>query len=339
MIKIHRNYPLHDLNTFHVPVYTKYFCEIKSFPDITELITDEVMKNNIRLVLGVGSNILFTRDFNGIVIKNNSKGISLFSENDDHAFIEVNSGEVWHDLVLFALRKNLGGLENLSYIPGTVGAAPIQNIGAYGVEMKNTFVSLKAIDLATGEIKGFSKDDCNFGYRHSIFKNEYINRYFILSVVFKLVKNPIPNTSYRDVATELENSNITDPDINKISEVIIKIRKNKLPDPKETGNAGSFFKNPSVLPDKFQYLQKLFPGIKGYENPDETIKIPAAWLIEQCGWKGRRKGDVGTYPKQALIIVNFGSATGQEILDFASEIKKSVWEKFDVELEYEVNIL
>lgn len=317
----------------------QHFCEIHSENDFRELAETEIFKASEKLILGGGSNILFTRDFDGLVIKNNLKGISILNRKGKKTIVRANSGEAWHDFVLFTLSHHLGGLENLSYIPGTVGAAPVQNIGAYGSELKDHCLSVQAIDLQGGKMHEFTNADCKFGYRDSIFKKELRNRYFITSVNFEFDDDYVPQPNYRDIRAEIEKRKLANPGIRQISEMVIHIRQNKLPDPEEIGNAGSFFKNPTVSTDIFEKLSKIPPGINGYKNSDGSYKIPAGWLIEQCGFKGNRTGDAGTYAKQALIVVNHGKATGKDILNFARKIQSSVKARFGINIEFEVNIL
>ena len=303
-----------------------------------QVLTSPVAAENETLILGGGSNILFTRDFEGLVIHNNIKGIEIIEEDDTSALVRVASGEVWQDFVEFALDHELGGVENLSLIPGTVGAAPIQNIGAYGVELKEVMVSLEAIEKATGRKQEFTNLECRFGYRDSIFKNELKDQFIITSVLFKLSKNADVNTSYGAINDVLEMKGIANPGIRDVSKAVIEIRQSKLPDPARIGNAGSFFKNPVV--DKLDYegLKTEFPEIPGYPA-ESTVKIPAAWLIDQCGWKGYTRGNVGVHKNQPLVIVNYGGGTGAEIYDLAMEVRESVANKFGVGLEPEPRII
>jgi UDP-N-acetylmuramate dehydrogenase len=291
------------------------------------------------MILGGGSNVLFSEDYNGLVIKNEIIGIELHKEDEKHVWLEVQSGTNWHDLVLYCVERDWGGIENLSLIPGTVGAAPMQNIGAYGVEFESVFVQLEAIDLRSGNGFIFHKADCRFGYRDSIFKQEAKGKYFICSVMLKLDKEPVINTSYGDIQKILDAKNINHPYIQDVSDAVIEIRSSKLPDPKVIGNAGSFFKNPEVKTAVLKTIQKEYPDCPHYKLPHEKVKIPAAWLIEQCGWKGKVVGETGNHAKQALVIVNYGNATGKEIWDHAMHVQKSVHEKFGIKLEPEVNLV
>jgi UDP-N-acetylmuramate dehydrogenase len=337
--KIEENVSLKQYNTFGINVKARYLVRIKSEEAITELIKDPLYQKHEKLILGGGSNLLFTRDFEGLVIKNEIKGISIEAKDDKSDYIISGAGEIWHDLVEFAIEKNLGGIENLSLIPGTVGAAPMQNIGAYGVEIKETFVWLKAADLNTGEIRLFDKDECEFGYRESIFKNSCKDKYFITSVCLKLNKEHKLNTSYGIISDTLKQMNILQPDIKAVSRAVIAIRQSKLPDPAVLGNAGSFFKNPVIDVDVFKKLEKQYPEIPSYPVNQKQLKVPAGWLIESCGFKGKQLGNTGTAPNQALVIVNHGKARGKEIIDFAKKVQQAVQDKFGIKLQPEVNIV
>ena len=349
-MKIEENKPLDDLNTFGITVGAKYFAEIKSTEEFKELIQTDIYKQNKKLVLGGGSNILFTDCFDGIVVKNSIKGISVASETETEVIVKVNAGEVWHEFVLWCIKKNYAGIENLSLIPGLVGAAPMQNIGAYGVEIKDVFHELEALDMTTGELTKFNLSDCAFGYRESVFKTKLKNKYFITSVSFKLTMLSSPRALYRfktdygDIKNTLGEMQAYDLNLKAVSDAVCKIRKSKLPDPKELGNAGSFFKNPSIAHQKFIELISIYPVMPNYPinqstNQPITYKIPAGWLIEQCGWKGKVVGNTGSHKSQALVLVNYGNATGNEIWNLALEIKKSVAEKFGIEIMPEVNVV
>jgi len=351
MVSIQKDVSLAPYNTFRLPAAARLFAVVKSEEELLELLKMPLarMADGVQaggeiaglpiMVLGGGSNILLTQDFPGIVIKNEIEGIEVLDEDEKNATIKAMSGTVWHDLVLFAVSHGWGGIENLSLVPGSVGAAPMQNIGAYGVELKETFVELEAVDVATNVIKKFKKDECNFGYRDSIFKNEAKGKYFILSITLKLSKQPTLRTNYGDVARVLSEKGITAPTLKDVSDAVISIRQAKLPDPKDIGNAGSFFKNPEVDNIFFSKLEKEFPGMPHYMMPSGLIKVPAAWLIEQCGWKGKRIGNTGTHTRQALVLVNYGDATGTEIKTLASDIIASVRDKFGITLIPEVNII
>ncbi len=292
-----------------------------------------------RVILGGGSNILFTRDVDGLVLRNGIKGIEVIGEDADYVYVRAGAGEVWQDLVEYCLGRGLGGVENLSLIPGSVGAAPMQNIGAYGVEIKEVFQELEAWSYADRKIYTFSLNDCEFGYRESVFKGRYRGEFVILSVTFRLAKKPVLHTAYGAIGEELSRMGVGEPDIRWVSRAVIAIRRSKLPDPAEIGNAGSFFKNPTIPDEQFEALQLEFPGIVGYRNTGtDTTKLAAGWLIEQCGWKGYRRGDAGVHARQALVLVNYGGASGSEIYDLSSEVMESVEEKFGVGLEREVNI-
>jgi len=289
------------------------------------------------LILGGGSNILLTRDIDGLVLKNEIRGVGVVHEDEEHVYVRVGAGEVWHPFVLYCLERDWAGVENLSLIPGSVGAAPMQNIGAYGVEIRDVFHELEAYVIDEQRVYTFSANDCEFGYRESIFKGKYKDRVVILSVTFRLNKKPVFHTSYGDIRNELERMGVKDLNIRAVSQAVISIRQSKLPDPAKIGNAGSFFKNPTVSKEKFEALQVEFPAIVAYPRP-VGLKLAAGWLIEQCGWKGFRRGDAGCHGKQALVLVNYGNATGREIYDLSEEILFSVNEKFGVLLEREVNI-
>lgn len=334
------NFSLKPYNTFGVDAKAKYFTEINTVEALKEALSFSKDNGLSLLFLGGGSNILFTKDFDGLVIQLNLKGISLQPLNEDEMLVTAKSGENWHELVMFCLNKNLGGLENLSLIPGNVGTSPMQNIGAYGTEIKDIFVRCTVLNLETLETEVFDLEKCRFGYRDSIFKQEGKGKYVILDVTFKLTtRNHRIKTEYGAIKTELEKSGIENPTIQEVSQAVISIRQSKLPDPKETGNAGSFFKNPTISLTQFEALHEQFQMMPGYPNND-TVKVPAGWLIEQCGWKGKQIGNVAAHKLQALVIVNAtGNASGKEIFDFSTEIINSVKEKFGIELEREVNIM
>lgn len=338
---IQKNVSLQPFNTFGIQANTQYWFEIKSVDQLQAFIIHDAATHQPLFILGGGSNILLKNDFTGCVLKMNIWGKSIEQETQTSAWIKVGAGENWHDFVLWALENNYFGIENLSLIPGTVGASPIQNIGAYGVELKDVFHELEAVHLQTGELRTFSHSECQFGYRNSIFKNEFKGQYCITSVTFKLSKTPQINTHYgaiRQKLTETQKPEIewTPKDV---SDAVIAIRSSKLPDPKVIGNSGSFFKNPEVSRDFFVGLKEKFPTIVFYDLPNDMIKIPAGWLIEQCGWKGKVIGNTGTYKNQALVLVNHGNATGEEIYQLSGAILQSVKEKFGIELSREVNVI
>jgi UDP-N-acetylmuramate dehydrogenase len=335
--QIQENFSLRPYNTFGIDAKAKYFSAFSDSEQLKELTTHDSRLTTF--ILGGGSNILFTKDFDGHVLKNDIRGIAKINEDDEYVYVKVGAGENWHQFVLFCSQNNWQGIENLSLIPGNVGASPMQNIGAYGVEIRDVFLELNAFHLQEKSTHKFNLVDCEFGYRESVFKRKYKDQFVILDVTYRLNKLPIYNTSYGAVEKELEQMKVKDLSIAVISQAIINIRTSKLPDPAVIGNAGSFFKNPSVSKEKFKDLKTEFQNIVGYENSDGTIKLAAGWLIEQCGWKGFRKGDAGCYDKQALVLVNYGGATGKEIFDLSEDIKQSVIKKFGVELEREVNII
>lgn len=335
---IKHNINLHPFNTFGIHAISHFFTIIQSPHEIQLLLQNPEWKNFPKLILGAGSNILFTEDYKGLIIKNEIKGIECLEENENEVLLKVGAGENWHALVLHCIRKGYAGIENLSLIPGTVGAAPIQNIGAYGTELKDVFYELEAINLSDGIIKTFNQAECQFAYRHSIFKIP-TNCYMILNVTLRLLKKPIFNTEYSDLQAALKMMNLPELSIKAISDAVIAIRQKKLPDPNVIGNAGSFFKNPLISKEDFKDLQSKFLNVPYFHDEvSDQIKIPAAWLIEQCGWKGKRIGNKGVYEKQALVIVNYGEATGAEIWQLAQQIQQSVQEKFGISLIPEVNV-
>jgi UDP-N-acetylmuramate dehydrogenase len=338
-MQLHENQSLKNLNTFGVDVRTKLFAEVFAEDELIDLLSDEKINRERKLILGGGSNILFTKDFEGLVIKISIAGINVVEENNDNVLIEAGSGVIWDELVKFCVQNNLGGIENLTLIPGTVGAAPIQNIGAYGQELADSFDSLRGVFISTGKKKTFTKSECRFSYRSSIFKEELKNDFVITSVRLKLSKNPKPNINYKALNDYFSKKKIINPSIEDMSNAVSEIRRSKLPDPTRIGNAGSFFKNPVMNEDLFQIIKSEFPDIVSFPSESGKIKISAGWLIEKSGWKGKRVGGVGTSPDHALVICNFGNATGAEILEFAMRIKEEVSNKFGIILEEEVNIL
>ncbi len=338
-IDILENYSLKSLNTFALDVKARYFVAVQSVEELRAVLADPIYGQLPRLVLGGGSNLLFTQDFEGIVIKISIHGIDKVKEDDDHVWLKVGAGENWHQFVLYCIEHDYAGLENLSLIPGTVGAAPMQNIGAYGVEIKDIFEMLEAVKIEDRSIQTFTNQACEFGYRHSIFKQELKNQYIIASATFRLNKQPIYNTSYGAIQETLDKFQIKDLSIRAISDAVIHIRQSKLPDPKKIGNAGSFFKNPSIEAGLFARIKEAYPTIPGYEQIDGLIKVPAGWLIEQCGWKGKSIGNAGVHTHQALVLVNRGNAKGEEIKQLAEAVQASVNEKFGIVLSPEVNIV
>jgi len=338
-IAIKNNVKLSDYSTFKIGALARFFVIVTSEKELDMALKWARKKRKKVFILGGGSNTLFSdRNFSGLIIKNEIKGIEVIGENENDVIIKSYSGEIWSKLVNFTIERNLYGLENTFYIPGTVGAAPIQNIGAYGMEIKDSFYNLAAIEIKTGEIKYFNLKDCDFSYRHSIFKGKLKGQYFILWVEFKLSKTKKINLSYPVIKNILIEKGLEDPSLKQISEIIFKIREEKLPNPAVLANAGSFFKNPVITHGVFESLKEKFPDIK-YFNEEHGIKIPAAWLIEQCGLKGERLGPVGVYDKQALIIVNYGGAKQKDVLSLVKIIKNEVKNKFNINLETEVNIL
>ena len=338
MLQILENFSLKNFNTFGIDALARYFVEINHEDDLVELFMDPQWLHVDRLVLGGGSNMLFIKDFDGLVIHLNIRGIE-HRISQQEVFVEVGAGEVWNDLVNFCVDREYAGIENLSLIPGSVGASPIQNIGAYGVELKDVFRSCRAFEIATKEFKTFTKENCHFGYRDSIFKNELKGKYIIVSVKFRLSLIPDINLKYGAIEQELANRNITTPTIRDVSRAVSHIRVSKLPDPSTIGNAGSFFKNPVITDAQFQQVQSRFPDVVHYPAGDGLVKLAAGWLIEQCGWKGKVVGNTGTWKNQALVLVNHGGATGEEVYSLSSQIIDSVYTKFGVLLEREVNII
>ena len=339
MLTIQSNVSLKSYNAFGIDVTTRYLVEVDNDQDIQTLFQLPDIQSLPKLILGGGSNLLLTQDFNGLVIKINIKGIETVKEDQDHVWLRVGAGENWHEFVMYCVERGLGGIENLSLIPGTVGAAPMQNIGAYGVEIKDTFDRLEAVDISTGVKRIFTNADCRFGYRDSVFKNEVKGQYIISNVQFKLDKNPIFHVSYGDIQKTLEQMGVKELTIKAISEAVIKIRRSKLPDPAEIGNAGSFFKNPEIPASQYETLKIEYPNIPGYVINEEIVKVPAGWLIEQCGWKGKRFGNIGVHARQALVLVNYGGGKGLEIKQLSERIQASVEEHFGICLHTEVNFI
>jgi UDP-N-acetylmuramate dehydrogenase len=336
---VQKDVQLKPFNTFGIEATAKYFIEISSIEQIQEILQSPDYQSTERLILGGGSNMLLTKDFDGLVIKIAIKGFEVVNENEDNIWIKAGAGLAWHDLVMQCVNQNFAGMENLSLIPGTVGAAPMQNIGAYGIEIKEVFEELQALEIATSEIKIFDKTMCNFGYRESIFKHEAKGKYIILNVTFKLNKRPTFHIEYGAIKDTLGEMGISEMSIKAISDAVIYIRQSKLPNPAEIGNAGSFFKNPEIPNSQFENLKVQFPTIPSYPVSDTTTKVPAGWLIEQAGWKGQRFGNVGVHAKQALVLVNYGGGKGKEIKDLSQKIQASVKEKFGIQLSVEVNFV
>ncbi len=337
---IEENISLKPYNTFGIDVTASYFTKIKTEDALLKLITTDVFTSQPHLMIGGGSNILFTKNYHGLVIKNEIEYITKLKEDDEHIYVAVGSGVNWHQFVITCIANNWGGVENLSLIPGCVGACPIQNIGAYGVEVKNVITQVNYIDLNTKTQISINNKDCKFGYRDSIFKNELKGIFLITEVQFVLQKNSIINTSYGAIQTELDKHRITLPTIKDVSDAVIAIRSSKLPDPSKIGNAGSFFKNPSITNEQFETLTKDYTTIVGYANKDnKTTKVAAGWLIEHAGLKGVQVGNTGCHAMQALVLVNYGQAKGTEIYEYSQTVIDIVKNKFGIELEREVNII
>ncbi|MBL7737741.1 MAG: UDP-N-acetylmuramate dehydrogenase [Chitinophagaceae bacterium] len=336
-MQIQENISLKQLNTFGIEAKARRFAVFSDTDELEELLATEAGQPT--LILGGGSNILLTKDVDGLVLKNEIKGIEELHEDADYVYVKAGAGENWHEFVQYCLKRNWAGLENLSLIPGLVGASPMQNIGAYGVEIAELFWGLEAFHLQEKKVLTFSLSDCEFGYRESVFKRKYKGQFVILNVTYRLRKKPVFHTGYGAIQQELEKMGVKDLSIQAISQAVINIRSSKLPDPKVTGNAGSFFKNPEIQPLQYDLLKEKFPEAIAYSLVNGNYKLAAGWLIEQCGWKGFREGDAGVHPKQALVLVNYGHASGRDIYDLSEKILLSVKEKFDVELEREVNIL
>ncbi|MEI8135705.1 MAG: UDP-N-acetylmuramate dehydrogenase [Bacteroidota bacterium] len=338
MLVIAENKSLKTYNTFGIAAFCPFFVEINLTEDFLALLNTDVYLKNPKLIIGGGSNILFTQNFNGLVIKNNLKGISVVFEDDNDVIVRAAAGENWHEFVLWSITKNYYGLENLSLIPGCVGASPMQNIGAYGVEIKDVFHELEAVDIITGEIKIFNKAACEFGYRESVFKTKCKNKYLITSVSFKLSKHASLKTTYGAIHSELEAMHIHNPTAKDVSNAVISIRQSKLPDPKITGNAGSFFKNPEISKEKYEELKNSFSDIVAYALPDGRSKLAAGWLIEQCGLKGFEINGAAIHSKQALVLINKNNCSGNAVFKLSSYVLQKVFDKFGVTLEREVNI-
>jgi len=333
------NFSLKNYNTFGIDARARYFIEADNDSEISKFIEEGFWRDKPLLILNGGSNILFTKDFDGVALKIATRGIELIGEDDESVLVRAKAGENWHNFVCWCIDRNYGGLENLSLIPGNVGAAPIQNIGAYGVEQKDVFDSLEALELESGKIRLFSRNDCKFGYRTSVFKEEFKNQYIILAATYRLSKKHVFNISYGDIRRELGDEDAKGITIKKISDAICRIRTAKLPDPEKIGNAGSFFKNPAVSNEKYIELTAKYPGLPGYPTEAGDYKIAAGWMIDYLGWKGFRHGDAGVCATQALVLVNYGNAEGSEILKLSQEIRESVKLEFGIDLEPEVNII
>ena len=332
------NFSLKNYNTFGIDAKAKEYVAIHSIEDLKTILLEK--KVDKKFILGGGSNMLLTQDIDALVIHVDLKGKKIIKQDENFVFVECQAGENWHEFVIWTINQDFGGLENMSLIPGNVGTTPVQNIGAYGTEVKDTFVSCEAINIENQVIKTFSNPECNFGYRESVFKNELKDQFIITSVVFKLTKqNHKINISYGDIKSELNKNSIEFPTLIDVSNAVITIRQSKLPDPKILGNSGSFFKNPILLKSEFEPIHKKFPEMKFYEISETEVKVPAGWLIEQAGFKGKSFGDAGIHKNQALVLVNYGNATGQEILNVSNDIQKTVFEMFGIQIEAEVNVI
>lgn len=338
LVQFEYNKSIQEFTTFGVPVEAEVFCKFSSKDELKQILSEKTHATKAKLILGGGSNMLFTKNYKGLVLKNEIKGIKVVEETNDEVLVKAGAGENWHEFVLYCVDNNWGGVENLSLIPGSVGASPMQNIGAYGVEIKDVFHSLEATNMETLETEVFDKDTCSFGYRESIFKNSHKGKYIITSVTYRVQKKPKFNTSYGAIENQLKEMRIAELTVKSISEAVIAIRSSKLPDPKKIGNAGSFFKNPVVSLSKFEDLRSIFPEIPNYPQKDGSVKIAAGWLIDQLGWKGKTIGNFGVHKNQALVLVNYGGGVGHDIFNLSTQIIESVKETYGIQLEREVNI-
>ena len=338
MSQIEQNKSLKNYNTFGLDVKADFFTSVHSIDELITVWKDDRFSQTQKMFLGGGSNVLLTKDFQGLIIHNCLKGIEVVNRDENFVFVKAASGEGWHDFVLYCIDNGFGGVENMSLIPGSVGAGPMQNIGAYGVEMKDVFYELEALNLSTLQIEKFTNADCKFGYRESVFKNEKKNQFFIASVTFRLNLHPTVNTTYGAIQQQLQTMNVENPTIKNVSDAVIAIRSSKLPNPAVLGNSGSFFKNPEVSSNEYERLKNEFPNVVAYPT-NSGYKLAAGWLIEQCGWKGKIVGNCGSHKDQALVLVNYGNATGDEIYQLALSIQQSVLDKFNVRITPEVNIV
>ncbi len=335
LMQVHENFSLKNHNTFGLNIIANKFASFSSIEDLETFFPC----SEPWFILGGGSNILFTKNFEGIVLHNTIKGIEKIKEDENHIWVKVGAGEIWHDFVLHCIKNEWAGIENLSLIPGTVGATPIQNIGAYGVEIKDVLESVTAFHIESKNINSFSNAECDFGYRDSIFKRELKGQYIITEIVVRLNKTPDFNIKYGAIQQILDNHGISELSIKAVSDAVIEIRQSKLPDPKEIGNSGSFFKNPEIPTTQFEQLKKTYPNIVGYPVSEGITKVPAGWLIDNAGWKGKRFGEIGVHAKQALVLVNYGDGEGEKIKELAYKIKADIFEKYNIEINPEVNIL
>ena len=332
------NFSLKTYNTFGIHAKAKYFSAFESVSELKSILSSETYRKNKTFVLGGGSNLLFKEDYNGLIMHNKISGICVLEDNKDNVIVEVGAGENWHKFVMWSVTQELSGIENLALIPGTVGASPIQNIGAYGLEVKNTIHKVSAIEITSQKMRVFSNAECKFRYRNSVFKDQLKNKFIITKVTFNLSKIPLNNTTYGAISEELKSLGAS-ASPQSIAEAVINIRSRKLPNPEELGNSGSFFKNPIIATSEYTKLQTKFPDIVGYTISEKETKVAAGWLIENAGLKGYRKEDAGVYKNQALVLVNYGEATGQEIINLAKKIQAVVKEKYGIQIEPEVNIL
>jgi len=333
------NVSLRHLNTFGLESRAQSFEEVKSVDELSSILKDSSLKETQKFILGGGSNILLTKDIDALVIKISINGIQKIKETDDHVWLHAGAGEKWHDFVLYCVANDYAGVENLSLIPGTIGAAPMQNIGAYGVEVKDVIETVEAISYEDVEFRTFSKEECHFGYRESVFKHELKGKFIITGVVFRLNKIPVFHIEYGDIQKTLQEMGVKTLSLKAISDAVINIRKSKLPDPAEIGNAGSFFKNPEIPEEQYNKLKTDFPALPGYPTSPSFVKVPAGWLIEQAGWKGYRDGAIGVHARQALVLVNYGGGSGEEIKLLSQKIQESVEDKFGIRLNAEVNFI
>lgn len=336
---VEENISLKQLHTFHLDVTTQLLATIGSVDHLIEIYNQPKYQNVKKMILGGGSNVLFTRNYLGMMLKMEIKGINVEQEANDSVIVSFGAGEIWHQCVLWAVENGLGGIENLSLIPGTIGAAPMQNIGAYGVELKDVFHSLEAYDIKTGQICKFYNEDCKFGYRYSVFKGPRKDKYIITRVFLRLSKKPEFNISYGNLKDTLDQMGVEQLSLKAVSQAVINVRESKLPDPAVIGNAGSFFKNPTIENEHFESLKAAFEQIPGYTVDADSTKVPAAWLIDQCGWKGHRRGNIGVHTNQALVLVNHGGGSGKDLVKLSKDIQSSVFRKFAIQLEPEVNII
>lgn len=330
---------LRPFNTFGVSAQSRYFAAFQTMDQLRELLEHKTVREHKRLILGGGSNMLFVRNFDGIVLKNELKGIEKISEDEHHFYIQSAAGEIWHQLVLHCIQNNYAGIENLALIPGCVGASPMQNIGAYGVEIKDVFHELEAVSITDGTTKKFTLEECKFGYRESVFKRAEKDQWVITSVTFRLNKRAVLHTAYGAIEEELDTMHLDNVTIKDVAKAVINIRSSKLPDPKKIGNAGSFFKNPVVKIEVYKAIQEHHNNAPCFPVDDQHVKVPAGWLIERAGWKGKNLGNYGVHDKQALVLVNYGGASGQQIYDLSTDIISDIQQKFGIELEREVNII